>query len=100
MLLKISLALAILVGLATLYFTMPVKEKIEGLQASLTTAQGAQKTAEEGQRKARAEASASKTAFESASKELADATNRLTGVTALLAEQQKRANKASTDLVA
>lgn len=100
MLLKISLALAILVGLATLYFTIPVSDKITGLETTVTTAQAAQKTAEEGQRKATAEARQSKTAFEVATKELADATNRLTGVTAMLAEQQKRANKSSTDLVA
>src|SRR5687768_17070279 len=99
MLLKISLVLAILVGAATLFFTGNVKEKIATLTADLSTAQSAQQAAEEAQRKATAEARASKTAFEQSSKELNDATNRLVGVTAQLAEQQKRANKASTDLV-
>jgi len=99
MLLKISLALAILVGLATLYFTVPVKEKIDTLTSNVASAEQAKTAAEEAQRKATEEARKSKSAYESASKQLADTTNLLAAVSVRLSEQEKRANKASADLV-
>jgi hypothetical protein len=98
MLLKISLVLAILVGLATLFFTGNVKQKIDDLSSSLTTAQAAQKTAEEGQRKANDEAKKTKATLETTSKALTEATNFLAGVSAQLTEQKKRADKASAEL--
>jgi len=99
MLLKISLALAILVGLATLWFTGPVKEKIDGLTSSLTAAQTAQKTAEDGQRKANEEAKKTKATLEATTKSYNETTNFLAGVTAQLTEQKKRADKASAELI-
>jgi hypothetical protein len=98
MLLKISLALAILVGLATLYFTIPVKQKIDDLTANVASAQAAQKTAEDGQRKANEETKKTKATLETTTKALNEATNFLAGVTAQLTEQKKRADKASTEL--
>jgi hypothetical protein len=99
MLLKISLVLAILVGAATLFFTGSVKQKIDDQTARANTAEQAQKTAEDGQRQAKADAKKSKEAFENASKELNTATNLLGEVSKNLAIQQKRADKASADLV-
>jgi DNA-binding transcriptional MerR regulator len=99
MLLKISLVLAILVGAATLFFTGSVKQKIDDQTARANAAETAQKTAEDKERTARNDAKKSKEAFENASKELNQATNVLGEVTKNLAIQQKRADKASTDLV-
>jgi hypothetical protein len=99
MLLKISLVLAILVGAATLFFTGNVKTKIDELNTNLTSAQQAQKAAEDARTKATQEARKSKEAFETASKELNMATNLLSDVSKNLAIQQKRADKASSDLV-
>jgi cell shape-determining protein MreC len=99
MLLKISLVLAILVGLATLYFTGPVKAKIDDLTANVASAQAAQKTAEDAQRKATDEAKKTKATLEATTKELTATTNFLAGVSAQLNEQKKRADKASTELV-
>jgi hypothetical protein len=98
MLLKISLVLAILVGIATLYFTGGVKEKIDNLNSSLTAAQTAQKSAEDAQRKATDEAKKTKVVLETTTKALTEATNFLAGVSAQLTEQKKRADKASTEL--
>ncbi len=100
MLLKISLALAILVGLATLYFTMPVKEKIDTLTSTLAATESAKAEAEAAQAKATDEAKKSKAALEATSKELGAVTNMLAAVSTRLTEQEKRANKASTELLA
>lgn len=100
MLLKISLGLAILVGLATLYFTGPVKEKIDTLSSSLASAETAKTEAEAAQAKAATEAKSAKAALETSSKELAAATNALHGAVTTLAEQRKRADRASAELVA
>lgn len=100
MLLKISLVLAILVGLATLFYASGnVKSKIDDLTANVASAQAAQKTAEDAQRKATDDAKKSKAALETTTKELTAATNFLAGVTAQLNEQKKRADKASSELV-
>jgi hypothetical protein len=99
MLLKISLVLAILVGAATLFFTGKVNEKLVAETARATTAEQAQKAAEEARTKATQDARKSKEAFENASKELNSATNLLSEVSKNLTIQQKRADKASGDLV-
>lgn len=99
MLLKISLILAILVGIATLVFTGNVKTKIDTLTGERDMAQSAQQAAEEAQRKASDEAKKNKASFETASQELNMATNLLKEVSGQLAVQQKRADKASADLV-
>jgi chromosome segregation ATPase len=100
MLLKISLVLAILVGAATLFFTGNVKSKLDDATARATTAEAAQKTAEEQRTKATQESKKNKEAFENASKELNATTNLLNEVSKNLAVQQKRADKASADLIA
>jgi chromosome segregation ATPase len=99
MLLKISLVLAILVGAATLFFTGNVKEKIDTLNTSLSAAETAKKSAEDAQRKSSDEAKKSKAALEASTKELNVATNLLGEVSKNLTVQQKRADKASADLV-
>src|SRR5438067_248543 len=99
MLLKISLVLAILVGAATLFFTGNVKDKIDNLTTSLASAETAKKSAEDAQRKASDDAKKSKAAYEASSKELNAATNLLGEVSKNLTIQQKRADKASADLV-
>lgn len=98
MLLKISLVLAILVGAATLFFTGNVKEKIDTLNTNLSAAETAKKSAEDAQRKASDEAKKSKAAYEAATKELNAATNLLGEVSKNLTVQQKRADKASSEL--
>jgi hypothetical protein len=99
MLLKISLVLAILVGLATLFYASGnVKSKIDDLTANVASAQAAQKTAEDAQRKASDDAKKSKAALEATTKELTATTNLLVGVSAQLNEQRKRADKASAEL--
>src|ERR1051325_3738838 len=99
MLLKISLVLAILVGAATLFFTGNVKSKLDDATARATTAEAAQKTAEEQRTKATQESKKNKEAFENASKELNATTNLLNEVSKNLAVQQKRADKASAGLI-
>jgi hypothetical protein len=99
MLLKISLALAILVGLATLFFTGGISSKLEDLNGQVatltnekTTALDAQKKAQDAEKKARA-------ANEEATKQLNVATNSLAAATTRLGEQERRANIASSNLV-
>src|SRR5438128_376001 len=99
MLLKISLGLAILVGLATLYFTIPVKDKIDNLNASVTTAQAAATEAQAAQSKAQEESKKLKVTLETVSKDLAEKTNRLAFAEAGFNEQKKRADRASAELV-
>jgi hypothetical protein len=99
MLLKISLGLAILAGLATLYFTsMPLKEKIDNLNASLASETTAKTTALEEKAKAVDDQKKTKAALDTTSASLKDATNLLAVASARLTEQEKRANKASADL--
>jgi hypothetical protein len=99
MLLKISLGLAILVGLATLYFTIPVSDKITGLKDSLAASETAKTEAQTAQAKAVEESKKLKTTLEATTKDLAEKTNRLAFAEAGLKEQQKRADRASAELV-
>ncbi len=99
MLLKISLGLAILVGLATLYFTMPLSDKITGLTTDLASAKSSLDESQKAEAKAKDDAKKTKTILEATTKDLNTATNFLTQVTARLAEQEKRANKSAADLV-
>jgi chromosome segregation ATPase len=99
MLLKISLGLAILVGLATLYFThVQVGGKIQTLQGDLATVTQAKDQALEAEGKAKEDAKRARASLDQASKELGMTTNLLSQVTRDLDTQRKRADKASTDL--
>jgi multidrug efflux pump subunit AcrA (membrane-fusion protein) len=93
MLLRISLVIAILAGLATLYFShVKVADRITTLTTERETAQGAQRTAEEQQRKAEKERRQAREDLDKANKTLADKTAALDATASKLAEQEKRAN--------
>lgn len=93
MLLKISLALAILVGLGTLYVThMQVAPKIEEIKAAQATAETNAKTSQEAEAKARAESKKLKAEADLANTTLTDVSNRLTQVTMRANQQQQRAD--------
>jgi hypothetical protein len=99
MLLKISLGLAILVGLATLYFThFTVSEKITTLQGDVQTANTAKDQALEAESKAKEAEKKARTALDTASKELGMTTNLLAQVTRDFEVQRKRADTASATL--
>jgi hypothetical protein len=99
MLLKISLTLAILIGLATLYLTHDrLGGKIQALETRAGSAEAAQKAAEDARAKASDEAKKSKAALETANKSLSQTTNFLAQVTKDLEEQRRRANTYQTDL--
>jgi len=99
MLLKISLGLAILVGIATLVMTGGVKERIDGLTTQVADATTAKDAALDAQRRAQAESRTNKMALENLSKEHMSVTNMLAAVSARLSEQERRANTASRELV-
>lgn len=99
MLLKISLALAILVGLATLYFThFQVGGKIQSLTSELGEAQSAKKVAEDARSKAVDESKKTKASLEVVTKDLNGATNELVQVRKDLGDQMKRAAGLARDL--
>ena len=99
MLLKISLGLAILVGLGTLYFThVEVGGKIQTLNDNLAAETQAKTQALENEGKAKEDAKKARASLDQASKELGMTTNLLAQVTRDLDTQRKRADKASTDL--
>jgi cell shape-determining protein MreC len=99
MLLRISLVVAILAGVASLYFShVKVAEKITTITGERDQAQTAQKTAEDQQRKAEKERRQAREDLDKANKELADKTANLEATTAKLAEQEKRANQLGEDL--
>jgi len=99
MLLRISLVVAILAGVATLYFGhVKVQDKLTTLTGERDQAQTAQRTAEDSQRKAEKERKQAREDLDKASKDLAEKSTVLDATTAKLAEQEKRANQASEDL--
>lgn len=99
MLLRISLIVAILASLATLYFThVKVQEKVNTLTGERDTAQAAQRSAEDAQRKAEKERRQAREDLEKTNKELADRETALKDTNARLAEQEKRANQVSEEL--
>lgn len=99
MLLKISLGIAILVGLATLALThLQVAPKVGELQATLTQTTTERDTALAAESAAKADAKKSKETLETTIAQLRDATNALAAVTTRLTEQEERANKASAEL--
>ena len=99
MLLKISLVLAILIGLATLYLThVKVADKISTLTQERDAASTAKSTAEQEKGKALGEAKTAKQQMEAAKKDLAEKTVALEAESAKRAEQESRANKTSEEL--
>lgn len=99
MLLRISLVIAIVAGLATLYFThFKVSERITTLTSDVETAQNARQSAEEQQRKAERERRQAREELEKINKELADKNVVLEATATRLAEQERRANQLSEDL--
>ncbi len=99
MLLRISLVVAILAGLGTLYFShVKVAERITSLTTERDSAQAAQRTAEDDKRKADKERRQAREDLDKANKELAEKTTALESTTSKLAEQEKRANQLNEDL--
>lgn len=99
MLLRISLVIAILAGLATLYFShFPVSERIVTLTSERDAAQTAQQQAEEQRQKAERERRLAREELEKTNKELADKVAALQATSSRLEEQEKRANQLSEDL--
>jgi hypothetical protein len=99
MLLKISLGLAILVGLATLYFVhVPLAGKITELNANLQTTQNSLQTSEQNLKKANTDLKGVRTQLDETTRTLGEATNQLAQAQAKAQEQQARADKASAEL--
>lgn len=99
MLLRISLGIAILAGLATFYFIqVPVKGRIDELTTNLQTAETERTTAQENERKAKAAENKAKTDLATTTRELNDKLAVLDSTTAKLNEQQTRANQLAADL--
>jgi cell shape-determining protein MreC len=99
MLLRISLVIAIVAGLATLYFShVNVAERLDTLTTERDTALGAQRSAEDQQRKAEKERRAAQEELVKANRDLADTVSSLEATTSRLAEQEKRANQVSEEL--
>jgi hypothetical protein len=101
MLLKISLGLAILVGLATLYVShFQVGGKINDLNEKLASTEQSLKTTQESEAKAKADARNLRSQLENTTKLYGEATNELFAARAKAAEQQQRADNASAELTA
>src|SRR4051794_27951606 len=99
MLLRISLVVAIVAGLATLYFShVKVSDRIVTLTTERDTAQNNQRTAEDAQRKAEKERRQAREELEKTNKDLAEKTATLEATSTRLAEQEKRANQLGEDL--
>jgi len=99
MLLRISLVIAILAGVATIYFShVNVANKITTITGERDTALDAQRTAEEAQRKAEKERRQANEELAKANKSLTEKTAVLDATNSKLAEQEKRANQLNEDL--
>jgi hypothetical protein len=99
MLLRISLGIAILAGLATFYFLqVPVKGRIDELTVNLQTAESERATAQENEAKAKAAETKAKSDLEVTKKDLAEKTAAFDITAAKLNEQQTRANQLSEEL--
>lgn len=99
MLLKISLGLAILVGLATLYVThVQVGGRIENLTSTLAQTEANLQTSQQNERQARNDAQALRGQLEESQRALTQTTNELNIALTRAAEQQKRADANATQL--
>lgn len=100
MLLKISLGLAILVGLATLYVThVQVGGRIEDLNTNLTSTQAELTSSREAESQARNETKTVRAQLETTTRAYNESTNNLATALAKVAEQQQRADLASEQLL-
>jgi Skp family chaperone for outer membrane proteins len=98
MLLRLSLIIAILAGLAALYFThVQVSDRITNLTTELDTAKTNADKARQDESKAKTEAKKAKEDFDKAAKDLSDKTAALNDATGRLTEQEARASKASEE---
>ena len=101
MLLKLSLGLAILLGLATIFFThTTVSGKIQGLTTELGETKTRLDTVEKSERTLRTDKKNLTTQLEASTAALGEATNLLVQAQARAQEQQTRADRAANDLVA
>jgi hypothetical protein len=99
MFLKISLIVAILVGVGTLFVTHEmVAPKISEMKETLTNTQKERDDSRQAEAKAKNEAKTNKMNFEAVSKQFNEATNALLVVSTELRTQKQRADKASSDL--
>src|SRR3569623_1938765 len=99
MLLKISLGIAILAGLATLYVShLQVGGKINDLNEKLTSTQASLDQSQQNETKLRGETKSLRTQLDGTVKALGEATNDLAAARSKVQEQQQRADKASAEL--
>ncbi|MCI0541510.1 MAG: hypothetical protein L0Z50_40445 [Verrucomicrobiales bacterium] len=99
MLLRISLGIAILAGLATFYFLqVPVKGRIDELTTNLQTAETERATAQDNERKAKAAETKARSELDTTKKVLDEKSSELDVTKAKLNEQQSRANQLAADL--
>src|SRR5690348_1987421 len=98
MLLKLSLGLAILLGLATIFFThTQVGGKIQTLTQERDETKARLDTSEKNERTLRAETKTLKGQLEATTAVLGEATNQLAQAQAKAQEQQTRADRSAAD---
>jgi hypothetical protein len=101
MLLKISLGLAILVGLATLYYVhVPVANSIAELKSNLQSTQASLQTSQQNEAKLNKDLKGVRAQLDDTTRTLGETTNQLAQAQAKAQEQQARADKASSELTA
>jgi hypothetical protein len=99
MLLKISLGLAILVGIATLYLThFQIAPKLDELKGTLASTQTQLNDSREAESKAKKNATDLKASLDKLSKDYNESTNALLIAATTAEEQRKRADKNAADL--
>ncbi|MBM3833172.1 MAG: hypothetical protein FJ403_07850 [Verrucomicrobia bacterium] len=99
MLLRLSLVVAILAGLAAIYFShFKVSERITNLTSERDTALGAQRTAEDAQRKAQADAKKAKEDATKVTTQLNDTMAAFQETKIQLTEQQKTTTRLDEEL--
>lgn len=99
MLIKVSLIVAILLGIGTVVVThFQIAPKIAELQENLTSTQGQLKTAQDEESKAKKEAKLAKEKADKTEKELTETAANLETATSKANRQEARANTAETDL--
>jgi hypothetical protein len=99
MLLKISLGLAILVGLVTLYIThFQVAGNIETLKTDLESTRGSLQTSQQNEAKLNKDLKTVRGQLDDSVRAFGEATNQLAQAQAKAQEQQVRADKAATEL--
>jgi hypothetical protein len=101
MLLKISLGLAILVGLATLYVAhFQVANNITELKTNLQSTQASLQTSQQNEAKLNKDLKGVRAQLDDTTRTLGEATNQLAQAQAKAQEQQARADKAASELTA